>query len=102
MPAHGFGSRGRDAAEQPPCRFVSRTGDGLRNGALMSINKRNIDTDELAKPSQGTAMPSGTGKHDVHRREAERAAQDPRLRGAEGRKTGTLGRAELGRGTIEA
>ena len=27
----------------------------------MSINKRNIDTDEIAKESQGNAMPSGTG-----------------------------------------
>ena len=56
----------------------------------MSINKRNIDTDEIAKPSQGNAMPSGTGTHDVRRVAAERAAEDPRRRGVEGRKAGPL------------
>jgi hypothetical protein len=54
----------------------------------MSINKRNIDTDELAKPSQGNALPAGTGTHQVNRRNAEKAVQDPRLRGVEGRKAG--------------
>ena len=68
----------------------------------MGINKRNIDTGELAKPSQGTASPSGTGTHQLHRRQAERATQDPQLRGLDGRKTGTPGRAELGLGTDEA
>ena len=67
----------------------------------MSINKRNIDTEELGKPSQGTAMPSGTGSHEMHRRQAERAAADPQRRGAEGRKAGTPGRAELGLSTTE-
>ena len=67
----------------------------------MSINKRNIDTDDLAKPSQGTAMPSGTGTHEVHRVEAERAAEDPQLRGVEGRKSGAPGQAELQLDTVE-
>src|SRR3954453_659948 len=53
----------------------------------MSINKRNLDAPnldpgEIAKQSQGNAMPSGTGTHAVHRREAERATEDrQRLRG---------------------
>lgn len=54
----------------------------------MSINKRNIDTDELAKPSQGNALPAGTGTHDVNRRNAEKSAADPQRRGVEGRKAG--------------
>jgi hypothetical protein len=57
----------------------------------MSINKRNIDTDELAKPSQGNAMPAGTGTHDVNRRRSEEAAEDRhdrQMRGVEGRKAG--------------
>ena len=67
----------------------------------MSINKRNIDTEERGKPSQGTAMPSGTGTHSAHRPQAERAAEDPQRRGVEGRKTGTPGRAELALRTAE-
>jgi hypothetical protein len=54
----------------------------------MSINKRNVDTDEIAKESQGNAMPSGTGTHAVHRREAERAAEDRHQLGVEGRNAG--------------
>jgi hypothetical protein len=59
----------------------------------MSINKRNLDTDEIAqgsnaKESQGNAMPSGTGTHAVHRREAERAAEDRQRLGVEGRNAG--------------
>ena len=54
----------------------------------MSINKRNIDTDELAKPSQGNALPTGTGTHDVNRRRSEEAAEDRQMRGVEGRKAG--------------
>ena len=54
----------------------------------MSINKRNIDTDEIAKPSQGNAMPSGTGAHAVHRHQAEKAAEDRHRLGVEGRKAG--------------
>ena len=56
----------------------------------MSINKRNLDTDEIAKQSQGNAMPSGTGTHAVHRREAERAAEDRQRLGVEGRNAGPL------------
>lgn len=63
----------------------------------MSINKRNLDGDEIApgeneiaKESQGNAMPSGTGTHAVHRREAERAAEDPQLLGVDGRNAGPL------------
>ena len=56
----------------------------------MSINKRNVDTGGLAKESQGNAMPSGTGTHDVHRRHAEKAAEDRQMRGVEGRKAGPL------------
>jgi len=67
----------------------------------MSINKRNIDTDELSKDSPGPIRPSGTGTHEVHRRQAERAAEDPQLRGVEGRKAGTPGRAELALGKTE-
>ena len=56
----------------------------------MSINKRNLDTDEMrsAKESQGNAMPSGTGTHAVHRREAERATEDRQRLGVEGRNAG--------------
>ena len=54
----------------------------------MSINKRNIDTDEIAKESQGNAMPSGTGTHAVHRRDAERAAEDRQRLGVDGRNAG--------------
>jgi hypothetical protein len=61
----------------------------------MSIDKRNIDTDERGKPAQGNAMPSGTGTHAARRREAGRATEDPQRRGAEGRKTGMPGPAEL-------
>lgn len=59
----------------------------------MSINKRNIDADEVAKPSQGNALPSGTGAHDVNRRRAEEAAEDRhdrQMRGVAGRKAGPL------------
>ena len=61
----------------------------------MSINKRNLDTDEIAqgiiaRESQGNAMPSGTGTHAVHRREAERAAEDRQRLGVEGRNAGPL------------
>src|SRR3954467_10254219 len=54
----------------------------------MSINKRNVDTDEIAKQSQGNAMPSGTGTHAVHRHEAERTAEDRQRLGVEGRNAG--------------
>jgi hypothetical protein len=54
----------------------------------MSINKRNIDTEEIAKESQGNAMPSGTGTHAVHRHDADRAAEDRRHLGVEGRNAG--------------
>jgi len=54
----------------------------------MSINKRNIDSDELAKPSQGNALSTGTGTHEVNRRKAEKTADDPQRRGVEGRKAG--------------
>ena len=54
----------------------------------MSINKRNLDTDEIAQESQGNAMPSGTGTHAVHRREAERASEDRQHLGVEGRNAG--------------
>jgi hypothetical protein len=59
----------------------------------MSINKRNIDTDEIAqesssKESQGNATPTGTGTHAVHRRDAERAAEDRQRLGVEGRNAG--------------
>ena len=54
----------------------------------MSINKRNIDTDAIAKESQGNAMPTGTGTHARHRREAERAAEDRQRLGVEGRNAG--------------
>ena len=56
----------------------------------MSINKRNIDTNELAKPSQGNALPSGTGTHEVNRRRTGEAAEDRQRRGVEGRKAGPL------------
>jgi hypothetical protein len=56
----------------------------------MSSNKRNIDIDELAKPSQGNALPSGTGTHDVNRRHAEKAAADRQMRGVAARKAGPL------------
>jgi hypothetical protein len=59
----------------------------------MSINKRNIDTDELAKPSQGNAMPTGTGAHDVNARRSEESAEDRRdrqMRSVRGRKAGPL------------
>lgn len=68
----------------------------------MGIDKRNIDTDELSKDSPGPIRPSGTGNHAVHRREAERATEDPQRRGLEGRKAGTPGRAELGLGERDA
>ena len=61
----------------------------------MGIDKRNIDSDELSRESPGPIRPSGTGTHDVNRREGERAAEDPQRRGLEGRKAGTPGRAEL-------
>jgi hypothetical protein len=54
----------------------------------MSINKRNIDTDEIGKKSQGNAMPSGTGAHAVHRRAAEQAVEDRQRLGIEGRNAG--------------
>lgn len=54
----------------------------------MSQNKRNVDTDELAKPSQGNASPTGTGTHDRHRVEAEDAAADNTAEGTAGRKEG--------------
>ena len=59
----------------------------------MSINKRNLDTPNLdpgetARESQGNAMPSGTGTHAVHRREAERAAPDRHQLGVTGRNAG--------------
>lgn len=58
----------------------------------MSSNKRNVDSDELPrpKPSQGTALPSGTGTHDQRRVAAGKAAADPQRRGVEGRKAGPL------------
>lgn len=52
----------------------------------MSDNKRNVDTDRLAKASQGNAMPSGTGTHATHRVEAEAETKDNKRAGAEGRK----------------
>jgi DUF3072 family protein len=61
----------------------------------MGIDKRNIDSDELSRESLGPIRPSGTGTHAAHRREAERAAEDPQRRGLDGRKAGTPGRAEL-------
>ena len=67
----------------------------------MSINKRNIDDGELSKDSPGPIRPSGTGTHEVHRVEAERAAEDPQLRGVEGRKAGAPGQAELQLDTVE-
>jgi hypothetical protein len=59
----------------------------------MSINKRNISTDQLGKPSQGTALPAGTGTHDVNRRRAAEAARDRhdrQMRGVDGRRAGPL------------
>src|SRR5215208_480025 len=56
----------------------------------MSINKRNIDTNELAKPSQGNTLPAGTGTHEVNRRRAQEAAEDRQMRGVAGRKAGPL------------
>ena len=58
----------------------------------MSINKRNVDTDEIAKPSQGNSMPSGTGTHAAHRHQAEKAAEDRYRLGVEGRNAGPLPR----------
>ncbi len=46
----------------------------------MSINKRNIDTGEVSKPSPGPIRPSGTGNHATHRRENELAAEDAQRR----------------------
>lgn len=37
----------------------------------MGIDKRNIDTDELPKAGSGPVQVSGSGTHDVHRREAD-------------------------------
>jgi hypothetical protein len=56
----------------------------------MSINKRNIDTGNVSNESQGTALPTGTGTHEVNRRHAEKAAEDRQLRGVAGRKSGPL------------
>ena len=59
----------------------------------MSINKRNVDSDGIAQgsiagKSHGNAMPSGTGTHAVHRREAERDAEDRQRLDVEGRNAG--------------
>ena len=56
----------------------------------MSINKRNIDTDQVSSPSPGPIRPSGTGNHATHRRENELAAEDAQRRGVAGRKAGPL------------
>src|SRR5438874_4954045 len=56
----------------------------------MSINKRNIDTGDVSKPSPGPIRPSGTGSHATHRRENELAAEDRQRRGVAGRKAGPL------------
>src|SRR6266446_4782201 len=49
-------------------------------GERMSINKRNIDTGEVSKPSPGPIRPSGAGNHATHRRENELAAEDAQRR----------------------
>jgi uncharacterized membrane protein len=70
---------------------TDRVASGSRNTppeTPMSINKRNVDTDEIAKPSQGNAMPSGTGTHERHRHDAERAGEERQRLGVEGRKAG--------------
>jgi hypothetical protein len=54
----------------------------------LSQNKRNVDTDELAKPSQGNQSPTGTATHEAHRVEAEDAAEDNKAKGTAGRKEG--------------
>jgi hypothetical protein len=55
---------------------------------VLSGNKRNIDTDELSKPSQGNALPTGTGAHAQHRREEEVETADNKEKGRAGRKAG--------------
>ena len=50
----------------------------------MSINKRNIDTGEVSKPSPGPIRPSGAGNHATHRRENELAEEDRQRRAAAG------------------
>jgi hypothetical protein len=54
----------------------------------MSENKRNVDTENLSKESDGSGLPTGTGTHDRHRVEAERATEDNKAKGTEGRKAG--------------
>jgi hypothetical protein len=56
----------------------------------MSINKRNIDTGEVSKPSPGPIRPRGTGNHATHRRENELAAEDAQRRGVAAREAGPL------------
>jgi hypothetical protein len=57
----------------------------------MSINRRNIDSGEVSRPSPGPIRPSGTGNHANHRRENELAAEDAQRRGIAGRKAGPTG-----------
>jgi hypothetical protein len=54
----------------------------------LSQNKRNVDTDELAKPSHGNQHSVGTSTHDAHRVEAEDSAEDNKAKGTAGRKAG--------------
>ena len=54
----------------------------------MSDNKRNIDTDDLAKPSQGNQAPAGTSTHATNAREAAAETADNKGKGNEARVSG--------------
>jgi hypothetical protein len=54
----------------------------------MSENKRNVDTADLAGPSQGNASATGTGTHAANRVEDARENRDNKAKGSEGRKAG--------------
>jgi hypothetical protein len=76
----------RDAAGAAAFRLERPTGNSRRTA--LSQNKRNIDTDELSKPSAGNQQPAGTATHDMHRVEAADEADGNKAKGTAGRKEG--------------
>jgi hypothetical protein len=54
----------------------------------MGQNKRNIVTDDVAKPSDGNALSTGTDTHARNRREEETETRDNSAAGRVGRKAG--------------
>jgi hypothetical protein len=54
----------------------------------MGQNKRNIVTGDVAKPSDGNALSTGTGTHACNRREEEAETRDNSAAGRVGRKAG--------------